>query len=118
MMGASGGISLLGCSSFSLGPFDGTTGRWSSPKICSLDDKTVALRLPYRDDWDANWDFGVPVVPVGRFMAVVFRHVKVVHLPRALVIREVSPLDQVVHVAVFVKAKHTHTHRKGTFLLC
>lgn len=37
-------------------------------------------------------------------MTVVVRDAEVVHLPRALVVGHVSPLDQVVHVSVFVEA--------------
>lgn len=45
-----------------------------------------------------------PVVPVRSFMAVVIGDVEIIHLPRALIIGQVSPLDQVMDVSIFVEA--------------
>lgn len=44
-----------------------------------------------------------PVIPVGGFKTVIFRDVKIIHLPGALVIGQVPPLDQVMHIAIFVE---------------
>lgn len=38
-------------------------------------------------------------------MTVVFRDVEIIHLPCALVIGQVSPLDQVMHIPILIKTK-------------
>lgn len=42
------------------------------------------------------------MVPIRSFMAVIIWDVKIIHLPGALVIGQVSPLDQVMHITVFI----------------
>ena len=42
------------------------------------------------------------MVPVGVFAVVILRDVKVIHLPGALVIGQVSPLDHVVHISILI----------------
>lgn len=45
-------------------------------------------------------------------MAVIIRDVKVIHLPGALVVGHVPPLDQVMHVTVLIKTvKHRHEQK-------
>lgn len=55
----------------------------------------------------------IPVVPVTRFMAVIFWDVKIIDLPGALVIGQVSPLDQVMYIPIFIKTtrKDKHKHK-------
>lgn len=50
------------------------------------------------------------MAPVGLLQAVVVGDVNVVDLPGALVIGQVFPLDQVVHVPLFVEAATQNTH--------
>lgn len=119
MMGASGGTSLFGWSSSGFLPFFTTRGRWSSPSICSLAGDGGSGMRQSTDIRGQSHRLVVspapsvaptrlravhrPVVPVRSFMTVVIGDVKVIHLPRALVVGHVSPLDQVMDVSVFVE---------------
>jgi len=51
----------------------------------------------------------IPVVPVESLLRAEFWDVEVVHLPCALVVVQVPPLGQVVHVIVPIEAGHAHT---------
>lgn len=51
-------------------------------------------------------------------MTVVFGDVKIIHLPGALVVGQVSPLDQVMHIAILIKtARKNIQNRELTGLL-
>lgn len=54
-----------------------------------------------------------PVVPIRRFMAVIIWDVEIIHFPGALVIGHVSPLDQIVHIPIFIKTARNKHHQKG-----
>ena len=59
---------------------------------------------------------GIPVVPVMQFERVKLRDIHVFSLPGGLVIGQVFPLNQVVHVVLFIHTDHTEQdgarHRK------
>lgn len=51
-----------------------------------------------------------PVVPVRSFMTIIFRDVKIIHLPGALVIGQISPLDQVMHISILIETTEKTTN--------
>lgn len=63
----------------------------------------------------------LPVVPVGLFKILIIGDVEVVDLPGALVVRQISPFDQVVNVSVFIETArqiqmlHTERNRRTVF---
>lgn len=54
-----------------------------------------------------------PVVPIRSFMAVIIWDIEIIHLPGALVVGHVSPLDEIMHIPIFIKTARNKHDQKG-----
>lgn len=45
-------------------------------------------------------------------MAVIIWDIEIIHLPGALVVGHVSPLDQIMHIPIFIKTARNKHHQK------
>ena len=52
------------------------------------------------------------MVPVRSFMAVIFWDVKIIHFPGALVVGQVSPLHQVMHIPIRIITAGKNKHKE------
>ncbi len=75
--------------------------------------ETAACVMFYSQALVTHFAVYQPVVPVRGFQTVIFWDVKIIHLPGALVVGKVSPLDQVMHIPILIKTGRTNMNKQG-----